>query len=98
MHAPGSGRCEVDTIRRAQGSEDITGTSIASVYAAGLVAYFLGLPDLGPFLRRSWPEIPKAVKEDVQSKAYARNTANPAHAQDTKLDWSYWIGDSQVDN
>lgn len=105
VHAPGSGRCAVDSIRRAQGFEGVIGTSIASAYAAGLVAYFLGLPDLGPFLRRSWPEIPKAVKEYIQSKAYARNTANPAHAiwngldaQDTKSEWNYWIGDPTVDN
>lgn len=105
VHAPGNGRCAVDIIRRPEGFEDVTGTSIASAYAAGLVAYFLGLPDLGPFLRRSWPEIPKAVKEFIQSKAYARNTANPAHAiwngldaQDTKLDWNYWIGNRDVDN
>lgn len=105
VHAPGNGRCAVDTIRRPEGFEDVIGTSIASAYAAGLVAYFLGLPDLGPFLRRSWPEIPKAVKQFIQSKAYARNTANPAHAiwngldaQDAKLEWNYWIGNPKVDN
>lgn len=105
VHAPGNGRCAVDTIRRPNGFEDVIGTSIASAYTAGLVAYFLGLPDLGPFLRRSWPEIPKAVKKFIQSKAYARNTANPAHAiwngldaQDAKLEWNYWIGNPKVDN
>lgn len=105
VHAPGNGRCAVDIIRRPEGFEDVIGTSIASAYTAGLVAYFLGLPDLGPFLRRSWPEIPKAVKEFILSKAYARNTANPAHAiwngldaQDAKLDWNYWIGNPEVDN
>lgn len=105
VHAPGNGRCSVDIIRRPGGFEDVIGTSIASAYTAGLVAYFLGLPDLGPFLRRSWPEIPKAVKEYIRSKAYARNTANPAHAiwngldaQETKLDWNYWIGNLEVDN
>lgn len=105
VHAPGSGRCAVDIISRPEGFEDVIGTSIASAYTAGLVAYFLGLPDLGPFLRRSWPEIPKAVREFIQSKAYARNTANPARAlwngldaQDTKLDWNYWIGNPEVDN
>lgn len=105
VHAPGNGRCAVDIIRRPEGFEDVIGTSIASAYTAGLAAYFLGLPDLGPFLRRSWPEIPKAVKEFIQSKAYARNTANPAHAiwngldaQDAKLDWNYWIGNPKVDN
>lgn len=104
VHAPGNGRCAVDKIHKMEGFEDVTGTSIASAYTAGLVTYFLGLPDLGPLLRSASPNIPKAVKEYVQRKAWARNAARPSpaiwngiDAQDAKVEWNYWIGDSSVD-
>lgn len=104
VHAPGNGRCVVDKSHRIEGFEDVTGTSIASAYTAGLVSYFLGLPDLGPHLRSASPNIPKAVKEYVRRKAWARNAAEPSpaiwngiDAQDAKIEWNYWIGDSSVD-
>lgn len=104
VHAPGNGRCAVDKIHKMEGFEDVTGTSIASAYTAGLVTYFLGLPDLGPHLRSASPNIPKAVKEYVQRKAWARNAAEPSpaiwngiDAQDAKIEWTYWIGDASVD-
>lgn len=105
VYAPGNGRCSVDKTYNMEGFEDVTGTSIASAYTAGLIAYFLGLPDLGPHLRSASPNIPKAVKEYVQRKAWARNEAEPSpaiwngiDAQDPKIEWSYWIGDSSVDH
>lgn len=105
VHAPGNGRCAVDKIYNMDGFEDVTGTSIASAYTAGLVAYFLALPDLGPHLRSASPNIPQAVKEYVQKKAYARNAAEPSpaiwngiDAQDPKVEWEYWIGDPSVDH
>lgn len=105
VHAPGNGRCAVDKIYKMEGFEDVTGTSLASAYTAGLVAYFLGLLDLGPHLRSASPNIPKAVKEFVQRKAWARNAAEPSpaiwngiDAQDEKIEWNYWIGDPSVDH
>lgn len=104
VHAPGNGRCAVDKVHRMEGFEDVSGTSIASAYTAGLVTYFLGLPDLGPHLRSFSPNIPKAVKEYVQRKAWARNAAEPSpaiwngiDAEDAKTEWIYWIGDASVD-
>lgn len=105
VHAPGNGRCAVDKIHNMDGFEDVTGTSIASAYTAGLVAYFLTLPDLGPHLRSASPNIPKAVKEYVQAKAYARIAVEPSpaiwngiDAQDPKVEWEYWIGDASLDH
>lgn len=105
VYAPGNGRCTVDKIHNMDGFEDVTGTSIASAYTAGLIAYFLALPDLGPQLRSASPNIPKTVKKYVQEKAYARNAVDPRpaiwngiDAQDPKVEWEYWIGDPSVDH
>lgn len=75
VFAPGQGSCAKD-YKYGTSRDFVEGTSIATGYTAGLVAYFLGLPDLGPHLR-SFPNIPKAVKKYIQQKAYSRNQ-NPA--------------------
>lgn len=105
VYAPGEGYCAKDYKYGTSGSDYVSGTSIASAYTAGLVAYFLGLPDLGPHLR-SFPNVPRAVKEYIQQKAYSRNRNsakarlaiwNGLDAHSTKEEWSYWIGDPNVD-
>lgn len=106
VYAPGQGFCAKDYKYGTFGITYDEGTSIAAGYTAGLVAYLLGLPDLGPHLR-TFPNIPKAVKEYIQQKAYSRNR-NPAKsrlaiwngldAHATKDEWSYWIGDPHLDN
>lgn len=104
VFGPFSGRCSMEYSINSLGYENIGGTSPASAYVAGLAAYFLGLPDLGPWLRNFQSNIPKAVKEYIQSKAYSRNAAgtfpavwNGLDAHDTNGDWSYWIGNPSVD-
>lgn len=104
VYAPGDGACAIDYKYSRSGRAYPEGTSVSAAYTAGLVAYFLGLPDLGPNLR-SFPHVPRAVKEYIQRKAYSRNAASPRpaiwnglDAHDTKEEWSYWIGDPNVDN
>lgn len=104
VYAPGDGACAIDHKYQRSGTAYAEGTSLSAAYTAGLVAYFLGLPDLGPHLR-TFPHVPKAVKEYIQQKAYSRNAAKPRlaiwnglDAHDTKEEWSYWIGDPNVDN
>lgn len=105
VFAPVSGRCSMEYSINPLGWEDVEGTSPASAYTAGLAAYFLGLPDLGPYLRSFHPNIPKAVKEYIQSKAYSRNPAgtfpaiwNGLDAHDQNDEWTYWAGNPNVDS
>lgn len=104
VYGPFSGRCSMETSINPLGWEDVGGTSPASAYTAGLAAYFLGLPDLGPWLRNAQLNIPKAVKEYIQSKSYSRDAVgtfpaiwNGIDAHDRNVDWTYWIGDPNVD-
>ena len=51
------------------------GTSFAAPAVAGLVAYFLSLPDVGPTLRQTPGLIPQVVKQYIMETAYIRPDA-----------------------
>ncbi|MCJ1346209.1 hypothetical protein MMC31_004424 [Peltigera leucophlebia] len=71
VSAPGlSVECAMGT--GTAGSQRLTGTSIAAPAVAGLIAYFLSLPDVGPMLRQRPGSIPQAVKQYVIDMAYIR--------------------------
>lgn len=55
------------------GSQKMSGTSVAAPAVAGLVAYFLSLPDIGPMLRQNQNSIPQAVKQYLIDIGYVRS-------------------------
>lgn len=80
------------------------GTTIASAYVGGLVAYFLSLPDVGAYLR-SQASVPTAMIEYLRRLAYSRSPSNPealavwngVDASKAMTKYSYWIGDPTQD-
>ena len=81
-------------------NEKPVGTSVASAYVGGLVAYFLSLPDVGAYLRGQG-NVPRAMIEYLRGLSYSRSPSNmQALAVWNGLDssnagakYSYWIGD-----
>lgn len=72
VSAPGSSvQCAKGT--GIAGSQRLSGTSVAAPAVAGLVAYFLSLPDVGPMLRQRSGSIPQAVKQYLIDMAYIRS-------------------------
>lgn len=85
-------------------SKKPVGTSVASAYVGGLVAYFLSLPDVGAYLRGQG-NVPRAMIEYLRRLSYSRSPSNMrALAVWNGLDssnlmakYSYWIGDPLQD-
>lgn len=74
----------------------VTGPGIATAAVAGLVAYFLSLPDLGKRLRRN-RQTPKNVLDYLQIMSYRRYAAqesvwNGLGQEDAREGYSNWIG------
>ena len=80
------------------------GTTVASAYVGGLVAYFLSLPDVGAYLRGQG-NVPRAMIEYLRRLAYSRSPSNPRalavwngiDASKGKTKYSFWIGDPTQD-
>lgn len=80
------------------------GTTVASAYVGGLVAYFLSLPDVGAYLRGQG-SVPTAMIEYLRRLAYSRSPSNPRalavwngiDASKGKTKYSFWIGDPTQD-
>lgn len=80
------------------------GTSVASAYVGGLVAYFLSLPDVGAYLRGQG-SVPTAIIEYLRRLAYSRSPSNPealavwngVDASKATVRYSFWIGDPTRD-
>lgn len=95
VRGPGQGYC-ID--------KKVVGTSVASAYVGGLVAYFLSLPDVGAYLRRQG-NVPSALIEYLQRLAYSRSPSNTRalavwNGLDASLGtakYSFWIGDPNQD-
>ena len=76
------------------------GTSVASAYVGGLVAYFLTLPDVGAYLRAQG-NLPRALIEYLQRLSYSRSPSdtralavwNGLDASMALAKYSFWIGD-----
>ena len=84
--------------------ENPVGTSVASAYVGGLVAYFLSLPDVGAHLRGQ-DSVPIAMIEYLRRLAYSRSPSdtsalavwNGLDASKAKQSYSFWIGDPAQD-
>ena len=80
------------------------GTSVASAYVGGLVAYFLSLPDVGAYLRGQ-ASVPGAMIEYLRRLAYSRSPSNTGalavwnglDATKRAVKYSFWIGDPTRD-
>lgn len=72
ISAPGD-HIQCATGKGVRGSHIRSGTSLAAPAVAGLVAYFLSLPDIGPMLRQSQNSIPQAVKQYLIDIGYVRS-------------------------
>lgn len=76
------------------------GTSVASAYVGGLVAYFLSLPDVGAYLRGQG-NVPRAMIEYIRQLSYSRSPSNVRalavwnglDSSNAMAKYSYWIGD-----
>lgn len=85
-------------------SQTPVGTSVASAYVGGLVAYFLSLPDVGAYLR-SQNSVPTAMIEYLRRLSYSRSPSKPealavwngVDASKAMIKYSYWIGDPTQD-
>lgn len=73
VSGPGNGLCASAQSREIQVEGDI----IASATVAGLVAYFLSLPDLGRWMR-SRPNTPQTMIRFLQLMSYARFPGQPS--------------------
>lgn len=80
------------------------GTTVASAYVGGLVAYFLSLPDVGAYLRGQG-SVPTAMIQYLRRLAYSRSPSNPGalavwngvDASKAMTKYSFWIGDPNQD-
>lgn len=80
------------------------GTSVASAYVGGLVAYFLSLPDVGADLRGQG-NVPRAMIEYLRRLSYSRSPSNTQalavwnglDSSNAMTTYSYWIGDPLQD-
>lgn len=80
------------------------GTSVASAYVGGLVAYFLSLPDVGAYLRGQG-NVPRAMIEYIRRLSYSRSPSNARalavwnglDSSNAMAKYSYWIGDPLKD-
>lgn len=65
VSAPGKGECLGGTA---------SGTAIATLYAAGLIAYLLSLRDVGEYLRAGMGDgvVPESVKQHLRKTAFSR--------------------------
>lgn len=80
------------------------GTSVASAYVGGLVAYFLSLPDVGAYLRGQG-NVPRAMIEYIRRLSYSRSPSNAGalavwnglDSSNAMAKYSYWIGDPLQD-
>lgn len=86
--------------------QEAIGTSVASAYVGGLVAYFSALPDVGAYLRAQ-PSLPLAMIDYLQRLAYPRSQ-DPSHSAQRAVwngldaskpgkKYSFWIGDPAQD-
>lgn len=84
--------------------ENPVGTSVASAYVGGLIAYFLSLPDVGAHLRER-RFVPTMLLEYLTRMSYSRSPSdesaiavwNGLDASDAKKTYSFWIGDPAQD-
>lgn len=84
--------------------ENPVGTSVASAYVGGLIAYLLSLPDVGAHLRES-NSVPTMLHEYLTRMSYSRSPSdqsatavwNGLDASDAKKTYSFWIGDPAQD-
>lgn len=80
------------------------GTTVASAYVGGLVAYFLSLPDVGAYLRGQG-SVPTAMIQYLRRLAHSRSPSNPGalavwngvDASKAMTKYSFWIGDPNQD-
>lgn len=80
------------------------GTSVASAYVGGLVAYFLSLPDVGAYLRGQG-NVPRAMIKYIRRLSYSRSPSNARalavwnglDSSNAMAKYSYWIGDPLQD-
>lgn len=80
VSAPGRGTCLGGTA---------TGSAIASAYAAGLVAYLLGLRDMGNYLRMGDGGLSASVKQHLRDTAFSRNEGSwPAFDEEKYTIWN----------
>lgn len=83
--------------------QNSAGTSVASAYVGGLVAYFLSLPDLGAYLRQG--SVPRAMIEHLRRLSYSRSPSdtgalavwNGLDSSKAMIKYSYWVGDPMQD-
>lgn len=94
---PGNGLCASAQSPKIRVEGDI----IASATVAGLVAYFLSLPDLGLWIR-SQPNTPQTMIKFLQLMSYARfpgqsSVWNGLNAHSSRQRFSFWYGRLNVD-
>ena len=94
LNAPGNGYCLYPDYQ----ARLVQAPSLSSAIVSGLVAYFLSLPDLGPYFRQQ-SDTPAVVATYLQRFSYKRfqlqeSVWNGLDSEQTRLEYARWYGNA----